>query len=333
MAVDTRSGISRRQFVQQTGLAAGGLLLGSQAVEAAAADSPKQELPRRVLGKTGATITTLTLGTACCGSCKDVTVKQIAELVNVAIDMGVNSIDTARLYGKAEEGVGQGLGRRRKEVFLATKLFCDTAEQAEKSLAESFRLLKTDYVDLLYLQNLGARKVEETRKPDGAFTWLLKQKQAGKTRFVGVSAHSTPDRCLPFFETGQVDVFLAAVNFVDRHTYNFEERVLPEARKRNLGIVAMKVFGGLGAGFKGYGGAAGPALVPHEYLELAVRYALHMPGVASVNIGPHTPQQLLQNAAWVANGQPLSEKEQAMLARVGRDLAPKWGEHFGPVKA
>ena len=81
-------------------------------------------------------------------------------------------------------------------------------------------------------------------QPGGVFDWLVKQKKAGKFRFLGISGHNRPLKFVPLLETGEVDVLLTVVNFVDRHTYNFEDKVLPVARKPNVGIVAMKVFGG-----------------------------------------------------------------------------------------
>ena len=64
-------------------------------------------------------------------------------------------------------------------------------------------------------------------QPGGVFDWLVKQKQAGKFRFLGISGHNRPHKFVPLLETGEVDVLLTVVNFVDRYTYNFEEKVLP----------------------------------------------------------------------------------------------------------
>ena len=96
--------------------------------------------------------------------------------------------------------------------------------------------------DLLYFHQVGDRKIEIASGADGVFTWLLKQKKAGKTRFAGISGHNRPHKFVRLLESGEVDVLMVALNFVDRHTYNFEEKVLPAARKHEVGIVAMKVF-------------------------------------------------------------------------------------------
>ena len=117
----------------------------------------------------------------------------------------------------------------------------DTIADAEESLSNSLKTLKTDYVDILYFHNLGDRLVDKSRDPDGVFTWLLKQKQAGKCRFVGISGHNLPERFPPFLESGDVDVVLLPVNFVDRYTYGFEEKILPVAVNETLFFLVAKV--------------------------------------------------------------------------------------------
>ena len=53
--------------------------------------------------------------------------------------------------------------------------------------------------------------------------------------------------------------------------------------------------------------------------------------VATLVIGPHTVEQLRQNVQLVSNYRPLSDEQQAKLAEFGRQLADRWGEHYGPV--
>jgi len=339
MSNKTNSNLSRRTFVRRGGMLAGGILLGAEptAVPAAepahepkhpAPNTPPGELPRRVLGRTGVPVTTLALGTAPCGKRPP---REIADLVNAALDEGIRYVDTSEKYGNSQEGVGLGLGRRRKDVFLATKVFANSIKEAERSISTSFKLLKTDCFDLLYYHGLGCLNIEGAMDPDGVFTWLVKQKKAGKCRFLGVSAHKLPARCAQFIESGEVDVLMTLANFVDRHTYGFEEKVFPLARKHNLGIVAMKVFGGIRSKpVDGKRSRATPQL-DAQYLELAIRYVLSMPGVAVANIGAHNAEQVRQNVQWVKNFRPLAADEETMLASLGRRLAAQWGEHLGPV--
>jgi len=136
---------------------------------------------------------------------------------------------------------------------------------------------------------------------------------------------------VPLLETGEVDVLLTVVNFVDRHTYAFEEQVLPVARKHNTGIVAMKVFGGARRSAGSYENPQAPPELDVEHLAMAVRYALGTEGVATVNLGVHNREQLRTNVELVRNAPPLSREEQGKLDRLGRSLARQWGAHFGDV--
>ena len=287
--------------------------------------------PTRVLGRTNVRLTTMTLGTAPCGLSPKIPPPEIAEIVNYALDLGITSIDTAPAYKQSEEGIGMALGPRRKEIFLATKVLADTLDEAEKSLTKSFELLKTDWFDLVYYHSAGDHDVEKAVQPDGVFSWLVKQKQAGKFRFLGISGHNRPGHFIPLLETGEVDVLLTLANFVDRHTYGFEDKVFPVARKHNTGIVAMKVFGGASRKAGSYPNPKCPPELDLEYLELAVRYALSTPGVATADLGAHNKEQVRMNADMVRNFKPLSPDEQAMLADLGKKLAQQWGPHLGPV--
>jgi aryl-alcohol dehydrogenase-like predicted oxidoreductase len=119
-----------------------------------------------------------------------------------------------------------------------------------------------------------------------------------------------------------VDVIMNAVNFVDRYTYDFETKVWPLAARKNVGLVAMKVFGGQ---------RRQGCRMPAEHLQMALRYALSLPHVATAVIGMTSTAELRQNIAWALAFRPLSAGERAELERRGRALAQEWGPHLGVV--
>lgn len=325
--------ISRRTFVRQTGVLAGGALLANSTSQAASAEptpTGPDELPHRILGKTGLSVSVLGLGTAPCGHSGTVSAKQVGQCVNAALDSGINYVDASPRYRNAEEGIGKVLGRHRKNVILTTKIWADDVDVAEKSLSESLKRLKTDYVDIIYFHSIGNRDMDRAMDDDGVFTWLVKQKKAGRARFVGASSHSGTDRFGPLCESGDLDVAMMILNFVDKYVYEAQQRALPIARKHNVGVVAMKVFGGMKGGFPAYNGPPGPALLD-QYRELAIRYTMGLPGVAMLNIGVHSPDQVPQNVAVVKHYQPLTEQERAELETLARQMAPQWGPRFGPL--
>jgi hypothetical protein len=326
--------ISRREFVQGAGVAVGGALLGG--VPPAPAATNKGDIPRRILGRTQQSVTMLGMGTSANGQSSSFTERDVADHILAGLEQGVRFIDGARAYGagKAERGIGMVLPPFRKEVFLTTKVRVSTIPECEESFSNSLKDTKTDYVDLLYLHNVGDRPravIDRALEPDGILTWVVKQKKLGKARFVGISGHNLPQRFLPLIRSGLVDVLMVPINFVMHHIYGFEDNILPAAREQNMGIVAMKVFGGNRGGFPAVRGPATPPQMPEKHLELAVRYALSVPGVAVVNIGPQHVDHVAQNIAMVKKFRPLNDDEQAHVARLGRQLAESWGPLFGPV--
>jgi predicted aldo/keto reductase-like oxidoreductase len=124
---------------------------------------------------------------------------------------------------------------------------------------------------------------------------------------------------------------MMVLNFVDRHIYAFEEKILPLAQEHNLAVVAMKVFGGVRGRFGARVGQKPVPQMPEEYLELAVRYVLNLPGVTAANIGVYDAGQLPKNIARVGNLKPLTPREQNLLDLAGRKLAAQWRPHFGPI--
>jgi uncharacterized protein len=328
-----RGSISRRGFVQGAGAAVGGVMLGGVPRASAA---PSGDIPRRILGRTKESVTMLGVGTSANGQSSSFSDRDVAEHVRAALERGVRFIDSGHAYGmgKAERGIGMVLPPFRKEVFLTTKVRTATQPEWEESFATSLKDTKTDYVDLLYVHNLGDRPrsiIDRALDADGILTWVVKQKKLGKARFVGISGHNLPDRFLPLIESGLVDVLMCPINFVLRHVYGFEDKVLPAARKQDMGIVAMKVFGGNRGGFPYVRGPAAPPQMPLEHLELAVRYALSVEGVAVANIGPQHVDHVAQNVEMVKRFRPLSESEMANALKLGRQLAERWGTIFGPL--
>src|SRR5579875_2664324 len=87
-----------------------------------AAEKPFEDdhMERRTLGKTGLSVSELGLGTSEIGY-ERVTQRQINELVNAALDAGLNVIDTAACYGDAEEMIGRAASHRRADYHLLTK--------------------------------------------------------------------------------------------------------------------------------------------------------------------------------------------------------------------
>jgi len=319
--------ISRREFLKRTGCAGVGLALGmAQQVKAQSGG----ELPNRVLGRTKEKVSILGLGTAPVGE-GPIGVQEGIRIFSEAIDRGVTYIDTARIYGNAEEILGHIIPKRRDKLFVVTKVSTDNAAKAELSLNESLRLLKTEHLDLVHIHSIGGKKLDRVLASDGVLEFLLKQKEAGKIRFIGISGHNRPPNFVRMLKTDQIDVIMCVMNYADRNIYDFESKVLSEARKRNVGCVAMKVYAGIKGGFRNHkSGYKGCATEP-AYLPQALGYALDLEGVSVAVVGPYTVEQAIQNVQFASKYTPLSKEQRASLMEYGRKLAPGLGPRYGPV--
>jgi aryl-alcohol dehydrogenase-like predicted oxidoreductase len=326
---------SRRDFVKDTGV----LLTGATAsavlgLGAAPAAEKTEKVPTATLGRTRAEVSRLAIGCAWFQR-KHVGSDDVRKVLHRALDLGVTYLDVAPNYGNAEIGfseekMGPTIKDIRDKVFLVTKTEEPTYEGTWKLLRQSMKRLQTDHFDLVHIHNFG----HEPRFPDlklalgdkGVLGALREAKKKGVVRFIGASGHLHPSRFHAVLDTGEVDVLMNAVNFVARHTYDFEHKVWARARRDNLGLVAMKVLGGAGTGE----GRTGFRL-PKEQYHNAIRYALSVPGVTCTVIGIETISELEQAAEAVRNFKPLSEKESHQLAKLGLELAAssEWKSAYG----
>src|SRR5262245_35521744 len=111
-----------------------------------------------------------------------------------------------------------------------------------------------------------------------------------------------------------IHVMMSAVNVVDRHTYAIEDAVWPAARKKNVGLVAMKVLGG----------GAQACRMPEELRPVSLRWVLSQPGVATAVVGMGSQQKLEQNVEWAGSFQPMTNEEAEELKKKTMALAKRW---------
>jgi len=320
--------IGRREFLKRAGCFGAGLALtGMQHPLRAQTD---EEIPKRILGRTKEKVSILGLGTAPVGE-GPVGVEEGIKIFSEAVDRGINYIDTARIYGNAEEILGHIIPKQRDKLFLVTKVSTDNAARAERSLNESLSRLKTDHIDLVHIHSIGGKNLDRVLASDGVLEFLLKQKEAGKIRFIGISGHNRPANFVRMIQTDQIDVLMCVMNHADRNIYDFESKVLPEAIKRNVGCAAMKVYAGIKGGFRNHrSGYIGCATEP-ERLPHAMAYALDLEGVSVAVVGPYTVEQSIQNVQFARKYKPLSKEQHASLMEYGKKLAESLGPRYGSV--
>ena len=328
----------RRNFLLSLGAAAGAAALSGPSALAelnSSAGKNAAGLPLRVLGRTGAQITILGLGSAPIGHSKPGAAVGVP-VYRAALEAGISYVDTAHIYDDAERYLGELMPEFRDHIFLTTKArpnsndAKEAAKEMEKQFEQSLRLLKTDHVDLLHIHAIGDKSTDMILGLGGPMEFVKKMKDTGLTRFIGITGHNCTRRFAPLIETGEVDVIMVALNFADYHQYRFEEEILPVARKHGCGILAMKVFGGHINNFPGYK-IRGPSKMPAEFHQRAMRYSLGIEGVAAGVVGVYGIEEVKQNVEWARQYQPLSPKEKIELRAAGKVLVEKWGPRFGPI--
>jgi aryl-alcohol dehydrogenase-like predicted oxidoreductase len=242
-------------------------------------------LPTRPLGRTGHGATLFALGgegVLRTHGCFD----EAAAVIHRALDLGVNYFDTAPAYAGSMDYYGAALGDRRRDIFLASKTHDRTRDGSLRLLDDSLRRLKTDYLDLWQLHDLRTPgDLTQIFAPGGALEALLAARDDGRVRHLGITGHHDPAILLEAMRRFDFDTVLVALNAADVHRLPFSTTVLPEAARRKMGVIGMKVYGA--------GHLVGRSrLTPAE----ALAYVLSLQGVSTVVIGCRTPDEVEENA-------------------------------------
>jgi predicted aldo/keto reductase-like oxidoreductase len=281
----------------------------------------RKPLPKRILGKTGENISIIGLGGVVYMNEEQDRVNQI---VQDAIDHGVDYFDVAPTYGNAEELLGPALKPFRENVFLACKTQKRDRTGAEEELNRSLKRLQTDHIDLYQLHAL-----EETREVDrafgsrGAMDSFLKAKEEGKIRYIGFSAHSS-EAALRAMEIFDFDTILFPINYVCYYKENFGAEVLEKAREKKMGILAIKGLARQpwpeGVERAHWPKAWYQPITDPEEANLAFRFTLSQPIAAAV---PPGDIRLFQRALEIAHSfTPINDKEKRQLITLAKGLEP-----------
>jgi aryl-alcohol dehydrogenase-like predicted oxidoreductase len=309
--------ITRREFIEKTTLTVASATVLPSVLEAGAEAKPK--LPQRTLGRTGAKVSVIAFG---CGSrfLMYENEDEAIRAINHVIDSGITYLDTAMEYGKgmSETRVGMVMKTRRKDVWLATKVLPEarTRDQALREVEKSLKRLQTDHVDLLHLHSLGEEDdLAKIEAKDGAIHALYELREQKVARFVGMTSHTNGAVMAKAIEHNDLDCVQMAMN--PARALQFEDLALPAAKKKNLGVILMKVT----AQEKLVGAGAGKAGI-----EPLIRYALSLPVTTAV-IGMPKLQFVDQNIAIASAFKPMSAGEMDQLrAQVAPQRASL--EHF-----
>ncbi len=295
----------------------------------------------RQLGRTGLLVSELCFGTMTFGGkgfWKAIG-RQPQELANdlvaQALDAGVNFIDTANVYseGMSEEILGKSLGKRRKDVVLATKVHGRmgpgpndmglSRNHIMQSVEESLTRLHTDFIDLYQIHGFDPiTPIEETLR---ALDDLVR---SGKVRYIGCSNLAAWQlmKALWISDKYNLHRFESLQAYYTIAGRDLEREIVPILQDQNLGLMVWSpLAGGLLSGKyeRNGSGPAGARRVDFDFppvnkerafdvvdamremardkdatvAQIALRWLLHQPAVTSVIVGAKTPQQLAENLA------------------------------------
>jgi aryl-alcohol dehydrogenase-like predicted oxidoreductase len=249
--------MSRRQFIgggiaATLAVAAGESAAAPEQKEAPAKKTAKdhpynprthQAMPTRNLGRTGYQVGIFSLGGQATLEIQGKEKESVA-IVSRALDLGINYIDTAAAYGGgvSEIHIGRVMKERRGEAILASKTHDRSYDGSMRLLEKSLTQLQTDHLDLWQIHNVRTKEdLEGIFAPEGALKALLKAREEGRVRFLGITGHFEPMVLVEAINRFSFDTILLAVNAADTHYLSFRRYLLPVAQQKGMGIVGMKL--------------------------------------------------------------------------------------------
>lgn len=269
---------------------------------------------------------------------EETSVEIVADLLNSALDAGLNIIDTAECYRGSEESIGKAVAHRRDDFYLFTKCghprgMESGADWSKKSILESIerslQRLRTDKVDLVQLHSCSE---SELRKGE-AIDALQSARDKGYTRYVGYSGDSRAAHYA--VECGGFDTLQTSINIADQQSI---ELSLPLAREKNIGVIAKRPL----ANVAWKTGHRPMNSYHHEYWErlrklnydflsgydlekaiaIALRFSLSVSGVHTAVVGTSKPERWEANARLLDDG-PLTEDEFKSIRHRWEEVAPR----------
>lgn len=245
--------------------------------------------------------------------------KEAGQILNRALDLGINYIDTARAYGNSEVVIGQALKGRRKEFILASKVLCQAnpaspsaslRDRIVSSVQDSLAALQTDVIDIMQFHSASVELI----RAGEAVAILQELQAAGLIRFIGVTVYGE-EAAVEAIRTGAYDCIQLAYNALDVAP---ELRVFPEAGAGDVGVTARSVLlkGALSYRYRYLPESLSDLRSAVERIaaaaenrsmslpELAFRFVLGQPGVSSALVGASSVEEL-ESAVSFADRGPL----------------------------
>ena len=245
------------------------------------------------------------------------------EMVDFALRHGVNYFDTAYGYhdGKSEVVMGKVLGKYpRDSYYLATKFpgyDLSNMDKVDTIFEEQLGKCGMEYFDFYLLHNIYEKNIDPYLDPKyGIMDYLLKQKENGRIRHLGFSAHGRYDTMKRFLEAygDKMEFCQIQLNYLDWKLQDAKAKV-ELLNEYHIPIWVMEPLrGGKLAELSAENEAKLHALRPEEAVPAwAFRFLQSIPGVTMVLSGMSNRDQLEKNIATFAEDRPLNEEEMTAI--------------------
>lgn len=203
-------------------------------------------LPTRILGSTGRAVTTIGLGGE--GVLRTHGLEPSADaVIDTAVSSGISYFDSARAYAGSEGYYGNFWSRNpaaRAKVFITSKSASRDAAGARQDLQTTLRTLKVSHIDLWQIHDVRTEyDLSAITRRGGALEAFLEAKEKGVVRHIGVTGHHDPLILKKAVRELPVETVLLPVNVVEGVIGGFLTEVIPEARRKKMGVIGMKVLG------------------------------------------------------------------------------------------
>lgn len=221
-------------------------------------------------------------------------------IVKTAIEKGINFIDTANAYVDSEEKIGHAIKDNRQDLVIATKSSNRDGKVLLQHIDNSLKMLQTDYIDLFQIHQVSNDKeIIKIFKPGGAYDAAIEAKKAGKIRHIGVTSHRLA-AAISLVKTSKFETVQFPGNFVEADTF---DKLVPEAKLRDMGIIIMKPLGG---------GVLDNASLCFKFLQQYPE-CIPIPGMAKV-------EEIEEIISLYKNKQPLTQDDLDEISRIKEDV-------------
>ncbi len=235
------------------------------------------------------------------------TQEQCNQLIQLAIENGINHFETADAYKKSETVYGrafQQLNIPRDSYFLMTKGATTSASEMRKMVENQLKILKTDYFDFYAFHGINNEEImKQACQPGGAVDELLKMKEEGLIKHVGFSTHAPLQTIIRTIETNLFE-------FINLHYYYFNQRneaAISFAEEKDMGVFIISPNDKGGQLYRAPQKVKNA--IPHcSPIQWNARFCLQKPSVHTLSFGMTEPEHFKEMSGIFPTEIPFSGK-------------------------